>query len=55
MQVMKQQLELDMEHGGGQLGVGDGTADCGSGPGSPCWVTIPNDNTFTKIQSGIYP
>ncbi len=23
--------------GGGQLGVGDGTADCGSGPGSPCW------------------
>ena len=23
--------------GGGQLGVGDATADCGSGPGSPCW------------------
>lgn len=36
--------------GGGQLGVGDGTADCGSGPGSPCWDDA-SAASFRQVRS----
>ena len=36
--------------GGGQLGVGDGTADCGSGPGSPCWDNA-SAASFRQVRS----